>query len=191
MKRPKKASYKPITEARLQELALRYVGRYAATEAMLRRNLLNHVKRAERLQKESTASSSDVSKWISAIVQSAVKKGYVNDQTYAESVTRVAQKSGWSKRKISQKLMQKGIGRDMLAHTMEQGADDMRAALIFARRRSLGPYRKVEEADKELRTKEMEKLCRAGFSPEMARKIVRLSPDQLEEMEDELRTKYA
>lgn len=165
---------------------MRYVSRYAATRFMLERTLQRHVLRAKREQQE--LSEAEAKKWIADITAESARKGYVNDQSLAESTLRMGQKSGWSKQRIAQKLMVKGIARETIRALLSEETDDMQAALIFARRKALGCWRKNKDSDPR---KEMEKLCRAGFPPEMARKIIRMNKDQWIEAEEELRTRYA
>src|SRR6185436_19039887 len=119
-----------------------------------------------------------VKKWISEVAAIAVRKGWVNDETYAQMIVSQGKKSGWSKYKISQKLMIKGIPSSLVKTLLEDdGESEFQAALIFARRKALGPWRKKKDADPR---KEMEKLCRAGFAPELARKIVKLDIDSID-----------
>jgi regulatory protein len=186
MKKDFRKSLPPLTRTRLHELAMRYVARYAATRFMLEQTLQRHVIRAKRARQE--FSEAETKKWITEIAEECTRKGYVNDQSFAESTLRVGQKSGWSKLRIAQKLMIKGIAKETVRTLLSEGNDDMQAALIFARRKALGCWRKKKDTDPR---KEMEKLCRAGFTPEMARKVIRMSKDQWLETEEELRTKYA
>jgi regulatory protein len=151
---------------------------------MLEQTLQRHVLRAKRTSQE--FSETEAKKWIADIVAETARKGYVNDQSFAESVLRTGQKSGWSKQRIAQKLMIKGIARDAIRVLLGDADDDLQAALIFARRKALGCWRKKKDSDPR---KEMEKLCRAGFTPEMARKVIRMSKDQWTETEEELRTR--
>jgi len=186
MARGRKSAPKLLTRQRLEEAALRYVGRYAATRAMLERALSNHLRRAMMARQE--VSEPEVKKWIREISDTHVRKGFVNDNAYAEMMLRQGRKSGWSSQKITQKLYVKGIKpadiKTLLSENTDE--DDFASALVFAKRKYLGGWRKNADAD---RNKEMEKLCRNGFSPEIARKITRASLDQCTEWLDELRTR--
>jgi regulatory protein len=185
MARNQRSAPKLLTRQRLEEAALRYVGRYAATRAMLERALSNRLRRA--LMAKQDLVESEVKKWIRDIADIHVRKGFVNDNAYAEMMLRQGRKSGWSSQKITQKLYVKGIKpADIKTMLADSDEDDFGAALVYAKRKYLGPWRKNAEAD---RNKEMEKLCRGGFSPEIARKIVRASLDQCTEWLDEVRTK--
>ncbi|HVY12861.1 MAG TPA: RecX family transcriptional regulator, partial [Alphaproteobacteria bacterium] len=157
-----------------------------ATRAMLERTLMNHFRRARRTQPD--LKEGEIKAWIEAIAESFIQKGYVNDNAWAEATLRQARKSGWSKQKIAQKMYSKGISQSLIRDLQREEGDseDFHAAVIYARRKALGPWRKNEAADKQ---KEMEKLCRAGFAPEIARKITRLSLDQAEDVLEEARTK--
>jgi regulatory protein len=185
MRKDFRKSLPPLTRSRLHELAMRYVARYAATRFMLEQTLQRHVIRAKRFGQE--ISETETKKWIAEITGECVRKGYVNDQSFAESTLRIGQKSGWSKQRIAQKLTLKGIAKETVRTLLSEGNDDMQAALIFTRRKALGCWRKKDTDPR----KEMEKLCRAGFTPELARKVIRMSKDQWLETEEELRTRYA
>jgi regulatory protein len=117
-------------------LAMRYVARYAATRFMLEQTLQRHVIRAKRFGQE--ISETETKKWIAEITGECVRKGYVNDQSFAESTLRIGQKSGWSKQRIAQKLTLKGIAKETVRTLLSEGNDDMQAALIFTRRKALG-----------------------------------------------------
>jgi regulatory protein len=134
-------------------------------------------------------SENEAKMWIKDIADTHVRKGFVNDNTYAEMVLTQGRKSGWSAHKITQKLYVKGIKPADIKTLMLENAsdeDDLASALIFAKRKYLGGWRKNNDAD---RRKEMEKICRAGFSSEIARKIVKLDRDQCSVLLEELRTK--
>ncbi|MBI3418862.1 MAG: RecX family transcriptional regulator [Proteobacteria bacterium] len=144
---------KPLTRTRLEELALRYVGRYAASRAMLEGTLMNHFRRARRVQKDLI--EAEVKKWIAEITAAAVRKGWLNDESYAQMIINQGKKSGWSKYKINQKLVAKGIAPALIKDLLQDDAEsEFQAALVYARRKALGPFRKKKDTDPR---KEMER----------------------------------
>ena len=80
-----------------------------------------------------------------------------------------------------------GVGDPDIAHALdgldEAGENDLKAALIFARRKRLGPF--ADPARRAAaRMKHLAAMARAGFSGELARRIVdAVDPDALAEEE--------
>jgi regulatory protein len=102
---------------------------------------------------------------VKALADSAVKFGYdinaLDDRAYAETSSRSGMRSGKSRRAVSQKLTQKGVARDTAAAATAE-IDDFYAALVLARKRAFGPFRKVPLDDKR-KAKELSAFARAGF----------------------------
>jgi len=111
-----------------------------------------------------------------------VKFGYDNsaldDQAYAEVATRSAQRSGRSKRAISQRLVIKGIDRETASEAVAD-VNDLRAAVVLARKRAFGPFRRVE-LDQKRKAKELASFARAGFSSEIGRQVFEMHRDDAE-----------
>ena len=104
--------------------------------------------------------------------------GALDDRTYAASRLRSATASGKSARMIARKLSEKGVDREIITETLD-GADDPRAALIFARKRAFGPFRRVE-GDQQRLSKELASLARNGFAFDLARRVLDMSRDEAE-----------
>ena len=81
--------------------------------------------------------------------------------------------------RIAAGLVAKGVEAETAAEALS-GADDMAAALAFARRRRIGPWRRGED-NRETRDREGAALARSGFSYEISRRIVSMSLDEAEE----------
>lgn len=126
---------------------------------------------------------------VRALADSAVKFAYDNkaldDTAYAEIGTRSGMRSGRSKRAIAQKLSQKGVAKATVAAAVAE-ADDFYAALVLARKRAFGPFRKCE-LDEKRQTKELSAFARAGFSFELGKRIFAMQRDEAEEALDERR----
>ncbi|WP_430252903.1 recombination regulator RecX [Neorhizobium sp. DAR64872/K0K18] len=119
---------------------------------------------------------------VEALAAFAVKFGYDNsaldDQAYAEVATRSAQRSGRSKRAISQRLVIKGIDRETASEAVAD-VNDLRAAVVLARKRAFGPFRRVE-LDQKRKAKELASFARAGFSSEIGRQVFEMHRDDAE-----------
>ncbi|MDE1993291.1 MAG: recombination regulator RecX [Rhizobiaceae bacterium] len=121
---------------------------------------------------------------IKALAEFAVKFAYdqqaLNDAAYAEISTRSAVRAGKSKRAIAFKLSAKGIDSNTAAQALDS-ANDLYAALIFARKRAFGPFRRAE-LDEKRQAKELSAFARNGFSFEIGRRVFDMSQDDAEEL---------
>lgn len=110
----------------------------------------------------------------------AYETGALNDQAFAEISSRSGERNGKSRRFIEQTLVRKGVAKDTIVEAVAD-LDDLHAALVFARKRAFGPFRKGE-ADEKRRLKEFSAFARAGFSFDIGRKVCALSLDEAEEL---------
>ncbi len=119
---------------------------------------------------------------LKAVADFAVKFAYdlnaLNDTDYAQVSTQSAVRSGKSKRAIAQKLQVKGIDRETAALALE-ATDDLYAAVVFARKRGFGPFRRGELDDKR-KAKELSAFARNGFGFEIGRKVFDMSLGEAE-----------
>ncbi|MFM9851517.1 MAG: regulatory protein RecX [Sphingomonadaceae bacterium] len=154
-----------LDQAKLKALALHYVGRYATTQAKLRRYLERKV--GEREWDGDTAPD------IAQIVDHCVGYGYVNDRSFAEARADALARRGYGTMRISGALRQAGIDAQVTQDICAQAPDDaLAAALRFAKRKSIGPF-SSKVADEKSRQRMMSALIRAGHSFEIARAIMR------------------
>lgn len=121
---------------------------------------------------------------IRACAEFAVKFAYDNkaldDTAYAEVATRSAVRSGRSKRAIAQRLAVKGVDRETASVALED-ADDLYAAVVLARKRAFGPFRKGDLDEKRM-AKELSAFARGGFGFELGKRIFSMSLDEAEEI---------
>jgi regulatory protein len=170
---------RPITRARLENIALHYVSRYAATRAMLRRVLNRRV--LLKAQREGNSEvPAEAREWIAEICVAYEKRGWVDDGRLADSLASNAAARGLSRKMLMLKMRQKGLEpstiRGAIAKRSEEhpDEDDLTAARHFARKKNLGPWRKKKGGEDE-RKKDLAKLCRAGFSFETAKAALKKS----------------
>jgi regulatory protein len=169
---PARRPPKPVTEAYLQRVALAYLERFASSSENLRRILQRRVVRRCRLRDEDPAPFAPM---IEAIVEKSRRSGLLNDRQYAENRTATLRRRGGSARAIGAKLAAKGIDRETIAQALEgEPEDEERAAHAFARRRRLGPYNRGDR--KAARAKDLASLARAGFSYDVARRVIDSEP---------------
>jgi regulatory protein len=181
MKKSNRTTVKIPNPVRLANVALHYLGRYAASESSLRRVLENRLRKAA-LFDEAFGSDHKLQASlriaIETIIEKHKKSGVLNDAAFAEMKVSSLRRSGRSSRLIQQKLGMKGIAKDTIARALEhndseegEGNSDMKAAAIWAKRRRLGPYR-VGATDPARHKKDVASMARAGFSFDVVRKIL-------------------
>jgi regulatory protein len=173
-----------ITDSVLEKSALFYLERYAAASGQLRRVLMRRVKRAEMLGAEA-AQVESARRQIEALIERYVASGLLDDRRFAEAQAQSLQRRGASRRRIRQRLAAKGVNRDFVEdalETMEPEGEtsEIAAACVLARRRRLGPYR-AAGTRQEFRQKDLATLARAGFSLDVARRVLaERDPEALE-----------
>jgi regulatory protein len=159
----------PLDEARLHELALRYVGRFATTRARLR----SYLARKLRERGWSGAGQPD----LEAVAERLVARGFIDDAGYGLAKSQSLTGRGYGKRRVVQTLGVAGIAEEdrepALGHAEMHVID---AALRFAERRRIGPFADHPPADARERDKWLGAMVRAGHAFPLARAIVRLAP---------------
>lgn len=157
-----------LTPSALDELALRYVGRYATTRAKLRAYL------ARKLRERGWAEERDPD--LEALATRFVELGYVNDAAYAMSKSHALASRGYGKRRLVEKLRIAGISdEDGTAARALADEQAVAAALRFAERRRIGPFG-VQSSDPRQREKAIAAMVRAGHRFALARAIADLAP---------------
>lgn len=106
--------------------------------------------------------------------------GGLDDTAYAGIATRSGVRSGRSKRAIAQRLSVKGIDRETAIVALEE-ADDLYAAVVLARKRAFGPFRKTG-LDEKRQAKELSAFARGGFGFDLAKRVFGMSLEDAEEI---------
>jgi regulatory protein len=159
-----------MTEPKLAEAALFYLSRYASSSGNLRRVLMRKVARSAAFYGDDPEPLKPV---VDALVARYAQNGAVNDTAYAESQVRKLRRRGSSARLIVQNLNAKGVPADVIAETaanLGEEAGDPAAALRFAQRRRLGPFRQTARIEN--RQRDLAALGRVGFDYQVATMIV-------------------
>ncbi len=165
---PARAAPPPLDQQRLEELALRYVGKYATSRAKLRSYL------ARKLRERGWISDDEPD--LQALAGRFAELGYVDDQSYAAAKSRALSARGYGKRRLAETLRRAGISEDdSRAAFVAADVDAIDAALRFARRRRLGPFA-TQNADHAQREKWIAAMIRAGHAIGLARAIASLRP---------------
>ena len=161
---------------RLTNKALKYLGRYASTSVQLEAILRKFVQR-----KLNQADPALLDQLISEVIKSCVRLGYIDDEAFIRNQLRQGIRSGFSQRRILLKLAQRGISRELAVAVMDKQigkvADkedsDLAAALIYARKKSVGPYSRAELRPVD-NQKHLARLARNGFAFDVAKQVMSL-----------------
>ena len=154
---------------RLENKALHYLGRYASTATRL-----EAVLRRFALRKLSGEDPERMAALVRRKVEQCVERGYVDDGQFALRKAENMRLQGASRSKIRQKLRHAGVGERFIEEAIDRqdagaGPDaESEAALVYARRRRLGPFARRERSGDDLRQRHFGSLARAGFSPAVA-----------------------
>ena len=183
-KRRKPKGPKKATPDYLEKAALHYLERYASSRANLKRVLMGKVERSARFH---GTDREDGAQAVEALLDRLADAGYLDDAAYARGRAIGLHRAGHSTTAIRMKLRQKGVDDDTTAQaletlTEEAEAPELAAALRYARKRRLGPYR-TPATRKANAERDMAALARKGFSLDLARQVV--LTDDLETLEEE------
>lgn len=158
----------PLDQGKLDELALRYVGRFATTRSKLADYL------GRKLRERGWAGDREAD--VGAIADRLAGLGYIDDAAYALAKTRSLSGRGYGARRVRQSLHAAGVGEEDAAGAHELAeAERVEAALRFARRRRLGPFAQTP-VEREERERGIAAMIRAGHGFGLARAIVTLDP---------------
>jgi regulatory protein len=166
-------SRKPLDQARLDELALSYVSRFATSRSKLKNYLVR------KLRERGWTGEGEPP--IDALADRMTRLGYVDDQAYALSKARTLTARGYGAGRVRQALAQAGIADENSTEARDLAATEaFDAALRFARRRSLGPFASARPEGRD-REKAIAAMLRAGHAYGIARDLIDLEPGEFPE----------
>ncbi|MEP2101581.1 MAG: regulatory protein RecX [Parasphingorhabdus sp.] len=170
-----KNSGRPLDQNSLQELALRYVSRYATTRHKLKSYLFRKLREREW--------SEDRPADVEAMVERFAELGYIDDALFAKNRAAALISRGYGKRRVTQALYQAGIqeGDDRQALDLSD-AKKWDAARTYARKKSIGPFAQ-EPTDKDKCRKQLQAFLRAGHDFDIASRFVFAKPGEEIEVE--------
>ncbi|WP_188235946.1 RecX family transcriptional regulator [Sphingopyxis sp. LK2115] len=168
-------SRKPLDAAKLDELALAYVARFATSRAKLLRYLARKVRESEWLDECDAMAACE------AIADRMARLRYLDDRQYAAMRGQAMTRRGLGARRVKAQLYVDGIAaadsREAIAAAEREA---VAAAVGFARRRRLGPFALRADDDPRLRERQVAAFARAGHSPALARRILGVAPGDLD-----------
>jgi regulatory protein len=160
--RPKKRE--PVGEAGLFEYAVGTLARRMRTVRDLRRLMKARAEEGEAGERA-----------MDAVIVRLKELNYLSDTRFAEDYTRVRKEhEKFGRRRVQQDLMMKGVGKELVASTLETAYEDVDEAALarqyIARKRMKKPG--GENAQKET-VRTMNRLMRAGFSSNAIFKVLK------------------
>ena len=166
---PQRRAPGPLDSARLDELALRYVGRFATTRA----KLVAYLTRKLRERGWDGAGEPD----LAVIAERFAKLGYIDDSAYALSKAGALAARGYGKRRLSDALNRAGVGDDDRRPALDHAdGEAVAAAIRFAERRRLGPFALLPAKDPKARERALAAMIRAGHGFPLAKAILAIAP---------------
>ncbi len=161
----------PLSPTTLRDEALRYLERFPASEARLRAVLARRIQRAVDWGR---GDATTAAAWVDALVADLRESGRLDDPSLATAIGAALGRRGASARGIREKLHRRGFQAEALGEALAARAphDEADAARAYARRRRLGPFRRDSASRAASRDKDLAALGRAGFSFDLARRII-------------------
>lgn len=153
----------PLNSARLHELALSYVARFATSATRLERYL------RRKLHERGWEGDSPADPV--ALAARFVELGYVDDAAFARAKSSGLLARGYGGRRVNQALGEAGIDEDIRREVAPGEAAARAAALKLAQRRRFGPFGQ-QAPDRPTREKQLAAMLRAGHSLDNARNLV-------------------
>lgn len=184
----RKRSIPAVTREALEKAAYAYLERYASSVENLRRVLLRRVERAARAHPHEQAATerAEGRARVDEVVRRLQARHLLDDAAYAGARARSLSRQGRSRAIIARRLALKGVPAAAVEGALDglaaDGETDIAAALRYARRRRLGPFRAAAER-RERRERDLAALGRAGFAYDIARRVVDAATPQALEAE--------
>ena len=163
---------RPLDPARLNELALAYVARFATSTG----KLTQYLRRKLRERGWEAVGDAESGPDLAALVARFIAVGYVDDAGFARGRASGLRRRGFGDRRIDQSLRGAGIGDDDRAAARGNEAQARYAALVMARKRGFGPFgaerRGSGPIDPAKRQKQFAAMLRAGHPLDSTRFLI-------------------
>jgi regulatory protein len=174
-KRDKKPTRLSIGD--LETIALDYLARFATSQKRVADMLTRRIRRSAHFHGDDPDAMLAA---VPGIIQSLVARKLLDDTAFAGMKAASLTRRGGSRRQVSAKLAQFGLDaatRDqaMTSLTEEFGDTELAAAITYAKRRRLGPYRARHIAGEQRLAQEkrdLSAMARAGFSFALAKRVL-------------------
>lgn len=109
------------------------------------------------------------------VARALAASGVVDDKAFAATRAARLMRAGRSRRVIAAHLAAKGVGSETAQALLPDSVDELPSALAYARRRRIGPFR--TDPDEAAAKKDIGALARAGFSRDIAERVLAMPLD--------------
>ncbi|ALH82098.1 regulatory protein RecX [Sphingopyxis macrogoltabida] len=164
-------SKRPLGAAKLDELALAYVARFATSRAKLTRYLSRKIRESEWVDEIDAMAACE------AVAGRMERLGFLDDRQYAAMRAGAMTRRGLGVRRVKAQLFVDGIAPGDSEDALSEAEDKALASAIgFARRRRFGPFAVRTADDPAMRERQVAAFARAGHSLALARRILAVAP---------------
>jgi regulatory protein len=184
----KKKEFKPpkkISARYLHNSGLAYLQRFPASSFHFKTVMLRKIQKSCHHHVEQDMDECII--LLDDLTEKFKKLSLLDDDAYLKGMITSLRRRGLSAMQIEMRLQQKGYTRDDVKtelkkhdfdeyNTEEKG--DIYAALVFARKKRIGPY---DIENKRLPEKALATMARAGYSYDIAKKTIEMSYEELQE----------
>lgn len=175
--KPTDRTKKPLDAAKLDELALAYVARFATSKGKLARYLSRKLSESKWIDVQNSEEA------IAAAIAKMERLKYLDDQQYAQMKSGAMMRRGLGLSRVNAQLRFDGVSDDDRERALENGEREaVLAALRFAQRKRLGPFAAEILTDRALIEKKIAAFLRAGHPMRLAREILAMEPAEQPDM---------
>lgn len=163
--------------------AAHYLGTYSSSAQNL-----HTIMRRRALRKFENISEDDANTIAKHAVEFCIEHKFIDDETYSHTKAASGTRKGHSKAKIRLSLEQKGVDRET-AEEATQSIDDLLNAIIHAKKKRIGPWRK-SEPDMKQRRRELSSFGRNLFPADITIRVLDMNIDEAENILHENKPRF-
>ena len=158
----------------LMNKSLSYLSKFSSTE-----NKLNSILHSFSEKYLKNVNRQQLSKEIAVVIQKCKDHGYIDDKKFTENKIDKYINLGKSKKYIIFNLKNYGINNSIIEECLDDFFNskidnNIKAAIIFARKKSIGPFYKkpIGSSHEKLFNKWFSSFARAGFNYDISKKVL-------------------
>ena len=158
----------------LMNKSLSYLSKFSSTE-----NKLNSILHSFSEKYLKNVNRQQLSKEIAIVIQKCKDHGYIDDKKFTENKIEKYINLGKSKKYIIFNLKNYGINNSIIEECLDDFFNskidnNIKAAIIFARKKSIGPFYKkpIGSSHEKLFNKWFSSFARAGFNYDISKKVL-------------------
>ena len=175
----KKKIPKKITLDNLENSAIKYLEKYSVSEYHLITILRRKIIKTSFFYKTKPGKDFQL---IKLIINKFKKIGLIDDKKFSENKTLIYMEKGYSRKKIAFNLKSKGISDENIQHGINSLEisyvnSELASALIYAKKKKILTFDKNEKDFNKIKKKLLQ-MVRAGFSYDIAKKIINLNNEK-------------